>query len=350
MRDVAKLAGVSPMTVSRVVNDDPTVNEALRLRVLKAVDQLRYRPNMMASHFRRRDRRSFTIGFLMPDVANPFFAEVQRAVQELARAHNCDLLSATVDDDGEREKGVIDRLLGRRVEGLILISTTKDHGYLQADVMSGLAVVFLDQPPAFLAADSVVADNRKAAGRAVRHLMTGGHRRIAYLGYLQSAWTNQERYQGYCDALRTRWVPLDPRLVRQDLVTSEMAERATRELLAEENGPTAVFSAWSRSTIGAIKALRNAGRQDATALVGFDDFDAAGLLDPGVTVVAQDPAAFGRLGGEILFRRLGGDRSPMTQHVVRTSLVKRGSGEIPGPYAGPRRTEPRAPSMVFSNR
>jgi LacI family transcriptional regulator len=329
MRDVAALAGVSLRTVSRVINEDPTVADVLRAQVRAAVDQLRYRPNLTASHFRRRDGRSFTIGLLLHDVANPFLATIQRAVQEVARDHGCDLLAASGTDNPAREREVVERLIDRRVEGLIIMPVGDDHSYLQAEQMSGTAIVFLDRPPAFLAADSVLADNRKGTGKGVRHLLDGGHRRIAYLGYRAATWTNQQRYGGYCDALRRRGVVLDPALVRQDLCTAKLAEQATTELMTRPGAPTALFTAQGSITIGAIRALRALQLSNTTALVGFDDFDTADLLEPGVTVVAQDPVAAGSVATDLLFRRIEGDRSPISDHVLKATLIRRGSGELP---------------------
>lgn len=329
MRHVAALAGVSLRTVSRVINNDHTVAEALQAKVQAAVDQLNYRPNLMASHVRRRDGRSFTVGLLIHDVANPFLAKLQRAVQEVAHAHGCDLLAASGIDSAEREREVVERLIDRRVEGLVIMPVGDDHGYLQADQMSGTVVVFVDRPPVFLAADSVLADNRRGAARGVRHLLSAGHRRVAYLGYRAQTWTNGERFGGYVDALRSRGVDIDPALVRQGLGTAELAEQATVELMTQSGAPTALFTAQSSITIGAVRALRALKGYGTTGLVGFDDFDTADLLDPGVTVVTHDPVAMGSLATEILFQRLEGDRSPTSEHVLRAKLVERGSGEVP---------------------
>jgi LacI family transcriptional regulator len=273
MRHVAALAGVSLRTVSRVINDDPTVAEALRDQVRAAVDRLNYRPNLVASHFRRRDGRSFTVGLVLHDVANPLLAKTQRAVQEGAREHGCDMLAASGVDTPAREREVVERLLARRVEGLILMPAGEDHSYLQVDQRSGTAIVFLDQPPVFLAADSVLVDNRKGAAMGVRHLMSTGHRQIAYLGYREQTWTNRQRYGGYCDALRSRRLAIRPELVRHGLVTSALAEEATIELLSQARAPTALFTAQASITIGAVRALLSRHENHRTALVGFDDFD-----------------------------------------------------------------------------
>ncbi len=340
MRDVAALAGVSISTVSRVVSGDTLVAPPRRAQVLAAIEQLHYRPHLSASHLLRRDGRSFTIGLLLHDVSNPALAIFQRAIQEMAQAKGYDLLTASGTDDPEREREIVWRMVARRVEGLIIMPAGDDQSYLQAEQMLGTVMVFLDRPPSFLAADSVVVDNRRAASRAVAHLLSGGHRRIAYLGYRDlgwpgaGGWTNGERYAGYCQALRRRGVDVAAELVRQDLSTPKLAEAATLELMRQGGAPTALFTAQAGITIGALSALKQLGNRSTTAVVGFDDFDAAPLLEPPITVTAQDLWAQGRLTAEILFRRLAGDRADITEHVVRARLIQRGSGEIPPAPSG----------------
>ena len=189
-------------------------------------------------------------------------------------------------------------------------------------------MVFVDRPPALLDADAVLADNRNGAFVGTRQLIAHGHRRIAFLGDLRTITTARERHAGYVDALlAARIVPAE-RDERHDLHTIERAEAAALEILAAPDRPTAMFTSQNLVTIGAIHALRQLNLQHRIALVGFDDFPMADLLEPGVSVVAQDPSEMGRLAAEVLFRRLDGDVSPTTQRVVDTRFVARGSGEI----------------------
>lgn len=332
MTDVAALAGVSLRTVSRVMNDDPTVSEDRRAKVRQAVTQLHYKPNLTASHFRRRGGRSLVVGLLLHDVAEPFLANVHRAVQDVARANGYDVLAASGLESPEREREAVERLIARRVEGLIITPADNDHRYLQAEQMSGTAIVFLDSPPNFLAADSVVTDNRKAAAKAVRHMLDRGHREVAYLGFGTgfgtAFYTNLQRHLGYCDALRARRIPLNEAYVHQNL-TPRLAEEATLEMLTRADAPTAIFSAQPTITVAAIRAIQALKQSETTALVGFDDFSAADLLVPGITVVAQDPVKIGTEAARILFHRIEGDMSQIAQHVLPARLIERGSGEIP---------------------
>jgi LacI family transcriptional regulator len=329
MRDVAALAGVSLKTVSRVVNGAPTVDAELASRVHRAAAQLNYRHNMTASNLRRGDRRSFMIGLMLEDVSNPYSSGVYRAVEDVARERGVGVLAGSLDEDPARERELAASLVARRVDGLIIVPAGRDHSYLRDEQEMGVAVVFVDRPPALLPADSVMADNSRGATAAVRHLLGHGHRRIAFLGDLTSIATAQQRYQGYRETLREAGLAEDPSLVLHDLHTAEAAEAAVVRLLGSPEPPSALFSSQNLITLGTVRALRSCGAQHRTALVGFDDLPLADMLDPPVTVVAQDAAAIGTLAAQILFRRIDGDASPPQAHIVPTRLIERGSGEIP---------------------
>jgi LacI family transcriptional regulator len=187
-------------------------------------------------------------------------------------------------------------------------------------------MVLVDRPAP--EADSVTVDNRAGAARALRHLVAHGHRRVAFLGDLQSLWTATERHAGYVEGLAVEGITLDPRLVVMDVRGVDAAERAVSTLLSSAEPPTALLTGQNLITIGAIHALQQLGLQHRVAVVGFDDFPLADLLDPRVSVVAQDPTAVGRTAAELLFGRLDGDSRPPQHVVVPTRLTARGSGEI----------------------
>lgn len=332
MNDVAALAGVGLKTVSRVVNGQPNVTPALVERVSKAIAQLGYRPNLTASSLRRSDGRTATVGIMLENVANPFSAAVHRAVEDVARERGVTVLAGSLDEDPIRERQLAGALLARQVDGLIIVPASHDHSYLLEERRSGTPMVFIDRPAALLDADAVLVPNREGAAEGVRHLIEHGHRRIAFLGDLSAITTAQERHAGFLDALHASGLQVAPELVRRDLHDAGMAEAATLEVLSLTEPPTAIFSAQNLLTVGALRALRTLHAQRRVALVGFDDLPMADLLDPGLTVVAQDPSAIGSLAASILFRRMDGDSSPSHAHIVPTELISRGSGEI-GPGA-----------------
>jgi LacI family transcriptional regulator len=331
MRDVAALAGVSLKTVSRVINGMPSVDPALTNQVRRAAALLNYKPNLAASSLRRRDGRSMMIGLMLEDIANPYSSTIYRAAENVARGLGVGVLAGSIEEDPERERELAAALIVRRVDGLLIVPAGQDHSYLVNEMGMGTAVVFVDRPPRYLAADAVVSDNRAGTAKGVRHLIELGHRRIAYLGDLSSITTAQERFAGFEDALREASLRLDYRLVRHDLHTIDAATAAVAELLIGSSPPTALFSGQNLVTIGTVRALRAASLQHRTALIGFDDFPLADLLEPGITVIAQDPASIGKLGTEILFRRIHGDTSPVQVHIIPTRLIERASGAIPPP-------------------
>ena len=328
MLDVAALAGVGLATVSRVVNEKPGVSASTAARVRAAMAQLDYRHDVQASSLRRLDRKTATIGLVLEDVANPFMSALHRAVEDSARARGMLVFAGSCDEDSGREREFISALRARRVDGIIVVPAGPDHSYLLPELRMGTAIVFVDRPPRFLDADSVTADDHGGTFMAVSHLVERGHERIAYLGADPAIATAEERLRGYRDALVAHGLAFDSAIVRLGLRSIEDAERVAAQILADGHRPTALLSAQNYFTVGAYKALRALDLHERVALVGFDDFPLAEMLDPPVTVVAHDPAELGRNAAELLFRRLDGDGSPSAHIVCPVHLVPRGSGEI----------------------
>src|SRR6266850_1479724 len=217
MRDVAALAKVSIKTVSRVVNGEAGVSPGLAKRVLAASERLNYRHNLTASSLRRSDGRSDTIGVVLEDVANPFSSALHRAIEDVAVQRGVLVLAGSSDEDEDRERLLVSAFASRRVDGLIILPSSQDHSYLLAERRAGTAIVFVDRPPAFFDADSVLTDNAAGVRRGARHLVAHGHRRIAYLGDLHTIATAAERYRGYLEELADQMIEVDDRLVRLDL-------------------------------------------------------------------------------------------------------------------------------------
>lgn len=331
MRDVAVRAEVSFKTVSRVVNDEGGVSPVLEQRVRRAIADLDFRPNAGARTLRRSDRRTASIGLLLEDVANPFSAAVQRAVENEAVPRGVVVFSASLDEDPARERALATEFGARHVDGLLLAPAGVDQSYLAAELRTGTAIVCVDREARNLAVDSVLSTNAIGAAEAVRHLAAAGHRRIAFVGDRRAIVTAQHRFDGYRDALAGLGLPLDPALVVHDVRTVADADGMVTTLLGRPGPPTALFTAQNLVTIGAVRALRRLGLEHVVALAGFDDFMLADLLSPGVTVVAQDPVTIGRIAAGLLFARIDGEQRPPEVRLVPTTLVRRGSGEIPPP-------------------
>ncbi len=328
MREVAAVAGVSLSTVSRVVNGGAGVREDLAERVRAAVDMLGYRHNLTASTLRRADRQSATIGLIFEDVSNPFFGSVHRGVEDVARERGVLTLAGSSDEEADRERELADAFMARGVDGLIVASAVHDNAYLLRERAAGLALAFVDRPPRFIDADAVVSDNAGGARVAVEHLIAAGHRRIGFLGDRPDLFTAAERLRGYREALANHDLAEDLELVRHPRFRGVDAYETTCELLDGKDPPTALFAGQNLISVGAVRAVHARGRQHEVAMVSFDDIPLADVVDPGVTVVAQDPHALGRAAAELLFARLDGYDGPTRNIVVPTRLIERGSGEL----------------------
>jgi LacI family transcriptional regulator len=328
MKDVAALAGVSLKTVSRVINEESTVNADMVERVLAAVSELRYQHNFGASALRRSDRRSSQIAVLLEDLSNPFSAAIYRAIEECALKEGFTVLGGSFDEDPDREPLLVGTMIRHRVDGIIIAPASQNHAYLEIEQQAGTPIVFVDRPPVQLRADCVMSDSYAGAREAVQHLASHGHRRIGYLGDLSTIVTAQERFRGFHDALSELGLESESSLMVKNLRSQEAAEAAVTKMLATERPPTALFTGQNLLTIAAVRALRAAGKENDIALIGFDDFLLADLLRPGVTVVAQDPLRIGQMAASLLFRRIRGEGGPAERMIISTDLRSRGSGEI----------------------
>jgi LacI family transcriptional regulator len=328
IRHVAALAGVGTKTVSRVINGEPNVSPATAAKVLAAAQSLHYLPDLHAGNLRRSDRKTKTLGLLVGNVGNPFAGAVHRAIEDAAAVRGVAVFASSLDDDPEREVAIVSALLRRRVDGLILTTASKNQSYLLPEQERGTRLVFVDREPVGIDADAVVSDNAAGSSAATRHLIEHGHRRIAFLGDRSQIQTARERQRGFLDELGRAGIPTSTATIIEGLNNEDKARAAMTALLDSSNVPTAIFSSQDLVTIGAIRALRDRGMHRSVAMVGFDDFDLADLLEPGITVVAQNPKRIGALAAERLFARIDGDDQADRTYIVPTTLIPRGSGEI----------------------
>ncbi|NUW39059.1 LacI family DNA-binding transcriptional regulator [Nonomuraea rhodomycinica] len=329
MADVAREVGVTAKTVSRVLNDDGPVAVETRERVMEAVRKLGYQPNLMARNM-RVGARDAAIGLVIPEMGNPFFGTVAGGVESVVRPRGLTLIVGSSSETAELERSLVATFLARRVSGLMIVpSAAGDHRYLRTERAAGLPIVFLDRPAVGMAADHVVSGNREGAREGVAHLVAHGHRRIGFVGDLPAVlYTRRERFQGYRDALAAAGLPFDRALVESGH-DQEAASAAVVRLLALPDPPTALFAANNFASMGAVVALARARRRDV-ALVGFDDLPLAEVLEPPLTVVAQDPAAIGTAAAELVLSRLDGRPSRAAhREQIPTRLIARGSGELP---------------------
>ena len=327
MKDVAARAGVGVKTVSRVVNGEAGVSSDTARLVREAIAVLGFRRNDSARLLRKGSTAS--IGLVLEDLADPFYAPLSRAVEERARAHGALLLHGSSAEDPERERELVLALCARRVDGLVVVPAGSDHGYLQPEIEAGLPTVFVDRAPGRIAADVVRSGNHDGARAGVAHLIAHGHRRIAFVGDRLRIGTARERLGGYRAAMAEAGLPVDESWIALGPTDPGRVRTDTARLLEGPRPVTALFTGNNRVTVTVVRLL--AARPRRPALVGFDDFELADLLSPPVTVVTQDPALLGSTAADLLFRRLHGSGQAPRDVVLPTTLVARGSGEIPPP-------------------
>ena len=329
MIDVAKLAGVSIMTVSRVLNAHPSVSDNVRSKVLAAVAQLQYQPNDLARSL--RERRSRQIGILIPNLYDPFFAACAHAVSTVAKQHAYSVILSTSNEDPKAELDEASRMVRRNIEGLVVIPA-RISGRVRSALLSpqfdGLPIVALDRPIDKSRFDRLLVQNEQGSRIAVEHLIALGHKRIAFLGLSAELYTMRMRQRGYRRTMED--AGLTPHV-------TELSDRledtrlALRTLLAGKKRPGAVFCANNLLTRHVLHSMQVLGLHppDPVALVGFDDFDTADLLRPGITTVRQPVEDLGRTAAEMLFERISGVRGavdrPAREVTLPVDFVIRGS-------------------------
>lgn len=322
MRDVAALAGVSAKTVSRVFNGEPNVLTETRILVEKAMAELNYVPNGLATTFRAG--RSSVIGVAVPDISDPFFASIARSIDDVARQHKMSTLVASLTETNENEQSIIESLLGFQLSGLVICPVGKNHAWLEK-WRKQTPLVFVDRMADGINIDSFIEDDEQNGYLATRHLIEHGHRRIAYLGDRLELITEALRVEGWKRALREIGEDPEPNLLVSADSTVEQTRIAMKRLMSIPNPPTAVFSGNPRCTM----ALAHVESFGSFALISLGDFPLSEALKPTVSVIDQNPGELGKLAAERLLYRLNQEEPPAhVRTVLGVKLIERESCKI----------------------
>jgi LacI family transcriptional regulator len=330
IRDIAESAGVSINTVSRALNDRPDVSATTRARVRAVAEGLDYQPNAMARSL--VGRRSRTIGLVVTDCTDPYYAGLIRAIEEVASAHNYALLPVSSNETVAKEAQAIRILRERRVDGILLTAVDVEAPHVRRLLQLGLPSVLVSRRPRQAAGPFVGNDNVAGEILAVRHLLDLGHRRIAAITRPGSASSARERLQGWRWALREAGLDHGADLVYGAAPSVEGGEDAARWLAALERRPTAAVTYNDLQAIGLIRAARTLGIAvpDRLSVVGHDDVMLARLVEPPLTTVAQPISEIGRLAGEMIVDIVQGKTPKWTHRLLSPSLVIRASTAPPG--------------------
>ncbi|MBT1193340.1 LacI family DNA-binding transcriptional regulator [Rhodococcoides kroppenstedtii] len=325
MGDVARLAGVSVSTVSHVLNETRKVNATTRERVESAIAETGYRRNVVARSLAAG--RTHTIGLSISALTNPYFGSLVHAIEERLSAAGLVMFLGDSHDDPAAERRVVDSLLDRQVDGIIVApSADAERKTIPTIQANGTPFVLIDRGVE-IPCDQVAPENVESAARLTEHLLDLGHRRIAVVRGLAGITSSTERVDGFFRAMADRGVAIDPRHVLDGHSRVDDAEHAVREVLSAPDRPTAIVSLNNSMTIGTVKAARALGLDipSDVALVSYDDFEWSDLFEPRLTAAGQDVGTMGRAAVDMLLERIDGYDGPARRVQVPTSFHHRNS-------------------------
>jgi LacI family transcriptional regulator len=325
MRDVSERAGVSKTTVSHVINNTRFVEEETKQRVVQAIAELGYRPSVVARSL--TTNRTETVGVIVSDASNYFFAEVLRGIEDVLMPEDYALLVCNTAEILEREAHYLDILMRQRVDGIIAAATSQRWDILTEVEIQHIPVVFVDRVFEGLGGPFVGVDNRRGAYLGTSHLIECGHRRIGILAGFQRLSTMRERLDGFRQALQEHDVPLPEEWVVTSILSIEGGYEAMRQLLTLPKRPTAVFINNNLLSLGALMAIKQVGLRcpEDVSVVGFDDHPWAVVSDPPLTVVRQPAQQLGQVAAQILLGLINGEQPPESRTILDCELISRQS-------------------------
>jgi len=327
MNDVARQAGVSVVTVSRVVNNSANVNELTRTRVLKAIKDLKYKPNRVAKRLRSKSLSGNLLGVMIPDIRNPFYVDVLRGIEDVAYHNNYAIIVCNFGQDETKEKMYLDILQSESIDGLIVAPVREDDAKVISLVKSGLPLVCVDRGLVSVDVDVVLVDNVKGAFLAVDHLAKKGFKRIAYIAGKPEIPSSRYRGEGYRKALESNGLMYDEGLVKYGDSSHESGVRLCAELLEMDPRPDALFTGNNLITLGALETIHNLGLSipQEVGIVGFDDMPWSSSLNPSLTAVRQPAYEIGKRAAELLIHRISEPGRAAISMMLNTELIVRKS-------------------------
>ncbi|CAI8912153.1 MULTISPECIES: LacI family DNA-binding transcriptional regulator [Pseudomonas] len=324
IKDVAALAGISYTTVSHVVNKTRPVSQEVRLKVEAAIKSLDYVPSAVARSLKAKT--TATIGLLVPNSLNPYFAELARGIEDYCERNGYCVILCNSDDNPEKQRSYLRVLLEKRIDGLIVASAGGDIGLAQGLAGVKTPMVIVDRGLDGVDADLVRIDHEYGAYLATRHLLELGHRDIATIGGPSSTSVAQMRQAGFCRALQEAGITVRPERMLESDFTSTGGYNAAAILL-EGNPPSAIFAGNDMIGIGVLRAAaeRNVRVPSELSVIGFDDIQMSRYVYPALTTVGQSILQLGEMAAEVLLRRIATPSLVTDQRIVTPSIVLRES-------------------------
>lgn len=324
--DVAREAGVSMATVSRVVNNNPNVKPQTRKKVFEAIERLGYRPNAVARGL--ASKKTTTVGVVIPDISNEIFAEVARGIEDIANMYHYNIILCNADKKKEKEIRVINTLLEKQVDGLLFMGGNVTEEHMQAFKTASVPIVLCGTTTEDDTMPAVDIDHEQAAYDAVKYLLDRGHRRIGMIsGTLQDPNNGFSRYQGYRRAMEEAGITLTDDHVRIGNYKYESGFEAMQHFLGLPERPTAIFAATDEMAIGAIHAIQDAGLSvpDDISVISVDNSRMASMVRPLLTAVAQPMYDIGAVSMRLLTKLMNKEKVDSGKIVLPHELIERKS-------------------------
>ncbi|MGB9857796.1 MAG: LacI family DNA-binding transcriptional regulator [Dictyoglomaceae bacterium] len=331
MKDVAKRAGVSVSTVSHVINKTRYVEEETKKKVLSAIKELGYRPNIVARSLRKKSTN--TIGLIVSNIANLFYPEVVRGIEDVLLEHKYNIILCNSDEDIDKEREYIEVLYSKQVDGIIITpsKSTETRKNLELFISQDIPVILVDRRIAGIETDVVLADNVFGTFSATEYLINLGHKRIGIITGPLDTTTGKERLDGYLKALEKYNIPVEKDLIREGNFKRDGGYEKGKELLDLENPPTAIISSNNLMTLGLISAIseRELKIPEDISIISFDDMEWFKYFSPPLTAISQPSYELGKTAGLLLIERLKRRRKRPKEVILPTNLIIRGSCTSP---------------------
>lgn len=323
IREVAKIAGVSVTTVSHVINQTRFVAEETEKRVLAAMQELNYRPNTLARSLRRGE--THTLGLIVPDSANPFFAEVARLMEEEAFRASYSIILCNSDNDLEKERRYTEVLINKQVDGIIFMACGDDIQSLQELVERKMPAIIVDRLLNQIEVDSVVCDNFQGGYLATKHLLSKGHHKIAIIRGPSNITPSGKRFDGYLQALQEYGISANPSYIKSGDFHPSSGYQATRELLSLPERPDSIFACNDLMAIGVLRAAFEANLRipEDLSIIGYDNIELATFTQPSITTIAQPIHNLAERAIQLLLHRINNPCSPSIRETLSNQLVIR---------------------------
>ena len=327
LKDVAEKAGVSIATVSRVFNFPDKVKPDTKSRVQQAVKELDYKMSRVAKRLRSTTGRAQMIGLIIPDIQNPFFADIARGVESVSYDNDYGLLFGLSNEDRTRQKIAMETLASESVDGVIVPPVRDSNDDIINMINKKIPIVCFDRRLNDLIVDTVICDNECGAYMAIKHLIERGHRRIGFIGGIPNISSSEQREKGYKKAHKEFGLKVNLQYVREGQSTIQSGEEIAKHLLLLDEPPSALFAANNLMTLGVIDTINELGLTipDDVSLVGFDDAPWAKAINPGITVVRQPSYQQGVTAADMLLKRIKEPDRPKSQLMLQPRLIIRGS-------------------------